>query len=1013
MTIQDIYQKLNLLGKDALVLVSNDGKWIEQTAFPSRIYRLFENNKTLSELKGFFHFDGKPLILFYENPSDLKALHKAVWNLNESPILIIVSGGDVSICNAFAIDSNTQLLKELGGAEKLSDFTYLELVTGKCWEKYQHDLADKNRVDYHLLDNIQAAQKTLCVKQGLSRELSNALLGKMIFVRYLIDRNVRIFGTSLSNDDFCKILENKKTTWEFFEKLQSKEQGFNGDMFKLSKEDFAGISQEALNVLIQLLRGSDIATGQQSLFQLYDFSILPIEFISNVYERFIGKENQRKKGAYYTPTFIVDYIVAKTVGERLASTPQSTACKILDPACGSGIFLVESLRRMIDQYIKVNSVKRGERNTPEYLDALKEIAKENLFGIDSDASAIQVAIFSVYLTLLDYQEPADIEKFKFPNMLGDNFVCADAFDTENEELKSLVARKMPFDYILGNPPWNRGKIEKDEEGKRVEARYVKYIREREKKEDVEDIVCNNEIAQAFVLRSMDFATPQTKMALVITSKALYNKNSLGFRKYILNNLFIDRVFEMASERRTIFTTSMGGAIAPPCILFYHLANGESTDNNIIEHISLKPSRLFQLFRLFGLSKNDIQEIQQNRLKMDDRLWKILVYGSYLDYNFISRLDRLSSIQKVLEDGKYFMKQGIKEKDGEKAFDVTDIIGWNYIKTEHVRKGFIAQADETWKVNPVGYVYRERGKIATHIYKAPMLLVTGGTSLDLKAVSAVSQKDGVYKSSLTGVHIYGENVIARLRAISCILNSSLFAYYNLMTFASSGIEREEAHDEERFMLPYCYSDEIVEKAIELEDKLACYNSDIMQKPSLQGEIEELYKRIDDLIKESLDCSHQEKALMDYVNNIMIPLIIRHENMLVSYPLSGNDEMLREYVQVFLDKFGSNFNRNAHHFIAEIHCASLYIGVFFRVVAENDYVEEFKQVNDGDVNDLFPFFAKMSSKAETDQLFVQKDVRGFEKDGFYIVKPNERRLWHPAIAYKDANEFADSMLRSRRN
>ena len=68
-----------------------------------------------------------------------------------------------------------------------------------------------------------------------------------------------------------------------------------------------------------------------------------------------------------------------------------------------------------------------------------------------DYDAIQVAIFSIYLTLLDYQEPADIEKFQFPPLYGINLICSDTFDTNDKGLNNL--KNIIFDYIIGNPPW--------------------------------------------------------------------------------------------------------------------------------------------------------------------------------------------------------------------------------------------------------------------------------------------------------------------------------------------------------------------------------------------------------------------------------------------------------------------------------------------------------------------------------------------------------------------------------
>ena len=475
MDLQEIYDKLSFTD-DCLIRLS-DKNWKKKVVLPSRVCHLLEENELLRTLDAFFCFDNKPLILFFKDPQDRMALHQAIWNFNESPIAIILENNVVEIFNGFAIDENKQLLKRLGGNETLNDFTYFELVTGKTWEKYNDDINHKNRVDYRLLENIEAVQKRLKEK-GLTQTTANALLGKVIFFRYLIDRHVRLNYQEKElwdNEDLCNCLSNRDDFVAFIRHIENKDTGFNGDLFRISESEFSTIDQDALDILIRLLRSEEISTGQQSLFDMYDFSILPIEFISNMYEKFIGKENQEDGGAYYTPTFLVDYIISETIGKKLKEASNYN-CKVLDPACGSGIFLVESLRKIIEKYIEVNEIE--DTNTDDFRQALKSIAQDNIFGIDKDPSAIQVAIFSVYLTLLDYQKPADIRKFKFPNLIGTNFVCSDTFDLDNKDLKALEDKKIHFDYIIGNPPW------KGAGGDRVVR---KYIKERKKKE-VKNIV---------------------------------------------------------------------------------------------------------------------------------------------------------------------------------------------------------------------------------------------------------------------------------------------------------------------------------------------------------------------------------------------------------------------------------------------------------------------------------------------------------------------------------------------
>lgn len=105
----------------------------------------------------------------------------------------------------------------------------------------------------------------------------------------------------------------------------------------MTDEEFKQLTAKDFHVLKNLLLGYDFAINHPSLFELYDFSIIPIEFISNVYELFIGKDNQKEAGAYYTPLFLVDYILKATVEKNLyeegniEEDKKYTYCKVLDP----------------------------------------------------------------------------------------------------------------------------------------------------------------------------------------------------------------------------------------------------------------------------------------------------------------------------------------------------------------------------------------------------------------------------------------------------------------------------------------------------------------------------------------------------------------------------------------------------------------------------------------------------------------------------------------------------------
>lgn len=1004
--LNEIFSKLGLSEENGLFLAKENNKWKTETSFPNRVKRLIERK---IEPDAIFVFDNKPMILFFENREDKSELHEAIWNFNECPIAIFIDNGTVEIFNGFSINENTKLLRSLGKENKLNDFSYFELVTGRTWEQNQKEFRYSHRVDYKLLKNIEATQIEL-TKFNIDRNIANALLGKVIFVRYLIDRKVKLNFEGEScfwkNENFVELLNNVAKTKAFFNYLQDKEQGFNGDLFPIDNDDFDEIPISVFDLLRRLLSSEDIVSGQKSLFDLYDFSILPIEFISNVYEKFIGKVNQADSGAFYTPTFLVDYILTKTVDQKLNGHNIYYNCRVLDPACGSGIFLVETLRKIIEKYKENTKV---EVDSFEFKEALKKLAVDNIFGVDEDSSAIQVAIFSIYLTMLDYLEPAEIEDFQFPKLLGSNFFTADFFNEAHEFNEKL--KPISFDFILGNPPWMRGK------GGKKKPLYLQYIEHRRKSEKNTDspecTIGNKEIAQAFLIRSSDFSLENTKCALIVTSKVLYNLKSVDFRKYFLHNYEIERVFELAPVRREVFDKSNKKAIAPACILFFNYANGKSTDTNIIQHIALKPSRFFSIFKIFTLTRSDFKEVQQSKLKEFDWLWKVLVYGSYLDFNFINRLNTtLSSIKSVVDENEILFKQGLKRKDGDKKINVTELVGKPFLNTQkrHLQPFRMIKSSEKWEAKEVGYIFKQDGKPYLELFKPYSLLIAGGIFKDLTSNAAINKEERIFTSSIRALKIRDDSQLNILYSINVILCSSLFSYYMLNIGASAAIEREESEDEEIEKMWYFSIPDSVKRGEEIE----IFNA---QKGTLQSTILKsttTTKLCNSLVYDTLKVSDEENELIDYAQNFMIPITMRHNNHEVLFhPLKYEDVFLKDYAQLFLNRFQSNLSNNDRKFMVEIWHTNQIVGMLFKVVPINEYKDEIKwKDKQDDVFGILPFLVKISSGKITDRLFVQKDVRGFYEDYFFIFKPNEKRLWHKAIGYTDVHEFSDVILKAGR-
>jgi len=202
------------------------------------------------------------------------------------------------------------------------------------------------------------------LKKGLPAEVVHNLLTRSIFIKYLEDRtdnnghNVFPKGFfskfSPNTRNFTDLLSDKNATDELFQYLNSK---FNGDVFAVDKNGYE-VSQEHLNLLKRMLNGDIyLEKGQMALWPLYSFDVIPIELISNIYQKFIHHEENenttQKNGAHYTPYHLVTFLMDQV----LPWEGESTNLKVLDPSCGSGVFLVESYRRLISRWMQANPNK--------------------------------------------------------------------------------------------------------------------------------------------------------------------------------------------------------------------------------------------------------------------------------------------------------------------------------------------------------------------------------------------------------------------------------------------------------------------------------------------------------------------------------------------------------------------------------------------------------------------------------------------------------------------------------
>ncbi|MBI2028511.1 MAG: N-6 DNA methylase [Candidatus Levybacteria bacterium] len=308
------------------------------------------------------------------------------------------------------------------------------------------------------------------VTKDLLDEGVQKLLDRLIFIRVAEDRKIeQNILVPLINQWRAFAGKNKPELYESMaDKFRELDDIYNSNLFTPHPfekwEDDGG----ALEKVIKILHG-------KSGYYEYDFSVMPADVLGSVYENYLGHKlsqskkgltldktaNKRKEqGIYYTPTFIVDYIVRnalKPVLDKCRSINDLKKIKVLDPACGSGSFLIKALEVIAEKY--------KDFNAPINEFTKIQIILENLYGVDLDMQAVEIARLNLLVNTLEEKGklPSLDKNIKNGNSLisGTDEELEKYFDKNFRDKKPFnwqeefpeVFKQGGFDVIIGNPPY--------------------------------------------------------------------------------------------------------------------------------------------------------------------------------------------------------------------------------------------------------------------------------------------------------------------------------------------------------------------------------------------------------------------------------------------------------------------------------------------------------------------------------------------------------------------------------
>lgn len=955
-TIETVIQRLGYKGSERLVYLSDIDKCMELS---------WHNRRVIRELAPYavYIVENNVFTIFFDdlNSREDIDIHGKLWNA-QVPVVISDEGNYIKVYNGKSMilgdDKKIRLRDivafELDQCNEGNAFSYWNVTNSLSLDLYEKSL-DKKTLNTFLIDNLKYITKKL--KEEYRISCANKWMLRVLFVRYLIDRGINIGYMGLnsnakhSREVFLEIVQNKDM---FFELINYLKVRFNGNLFEVDEQNERGeITKEVLSVLHRFLTAEEkLETGQLCLFPFYDFNIIPIELISNIYEILLGKEKQEKDKAFYTPEYLAEYIVDRTVGKYLTSKKE---CRVLDPSCGSGVFLVKSLQKILERNADETGFLRDK-------DKINALVKGNIYGVDFNEEAVDVTIFSLYVTLFDYQDPKNLEEFRLPLLKNENILFGDFFDED----KMKLLENMEFKFILGNPPWGNVKQES----------YKRYC------EDRKVIAQNGEICVAFLLKTQEMGCAETECSLVIPSKILYKGKgpSVELRKSLLTNTQLEQVLEISAVRRQIFK----GAIAPATVLSFRCK--KSSLDHKVEYISLKPNRYLKLFGIIMIEPDDIKYVKQILFLENDNLWKILVYGCYWDVELLNNIHETSrTIKDIATEHNLIMKKGLQDSDGDK--DSSHLYGRKILDSEKAVDHFYLN-DEACSILKKK---RIRRTVIPEIYYGPYVLFKKGLDCSDYSIRAVyAEKDFVYRETINCIKGAEEDKKVLLNLCG-LLNSSLFSYFNLMMGSSVGIEREQVFLRELENYPYKYSDELVE----LVQKIQQVDSRDLK--------EELQNALDRCVMAMYGL--KDNYFVDYVLSVQIPTLCGTYR-----ETKCNVERMKKYASILSKIWDEHFGQSEVHYGITIYpdikgkFAALQVNLSFEKMEKNicviDHVDE-------NIHLLTNFMIYQLN----DRFYQTKNIVEFSGDSFVIVKPAQSKNWHPAMAVKDSYKILNAVLRGR--
>jgi len=770
-----------------------------------------------------FDNKGSPVPVVYVCEADHLAtadeVHRLVWNQDIVPFLLVRTPAGLRLYSGFTCNDTDAgdhegvlepLIQFNEIADKLAEFQASAIDSGDLWRKRGNDVQPERRVYWSLLENLKQLANKFRDQFGRDnvKSIIHPLIGKYVYLHYLKDRGFlsprRLEEWEIQHDSVF----GRNATLAGLRSICKKLDGFlNGRVFPLK---FAG-SSAPTDDQIQRIAGAfagDTFDGEWQFhlpFTVFKFDFIPIETLSMIYEQFLHLPDKpdsdeddehtegRKAGAYYTPIPVVNYML----GELDKRRRLQRGVRVFDPSCGSGAFLVQCYRRLIEREF----IHRRKKPAPHELATL---LKRHVFGVDIDEDACSVAEFSLYLTVLDYVEPADLidhPRFRLPTLRDNNIFKSDFFTFKPFHTK--------FHWIAGNPPWTKPKGDQAENNE-DEAR-SKRVLAWMKKHAATMPVGKNAVAQAFAWRCREFMASDGVCALLIPAMTLFEDPSAEFRRKFFRQHRLHAVTNFSNLAEVLFA---GRSRVPAAAIFFGLRKKNMQPDDlemttvfsplVANQESTRPLSSGVRRETWSITINgdEMREIPFCEIASGYALpWKLATWGSMLDASLLAQMRRKWP---SLEDceARWKQKDRVFVQNGERGLFgiaqgpdlgeksragyelVEELVGKRAIDVD-VLKGFRRVFDFRafdFPMNSKHYLRHRGGWKGLPICRPPHVIVSAARNY-----AVFSDEFFVVESRQIGVVSVGDDR-GLLKALALYLSSDFALYHQFFAASHFGVQR---------------------------------------------------------------------------------------------------------------------------------------------------------------------------------------------------------------------------------